>query len=67
MNSDNGLERAGEEPAVGSTDGNIDRATDGSADGPTEGENTAVEPTPPASPDQPGERRRKAGVQYRPV
>jgi hypothetical protein len=66
MTSGDSAERSGEEPAKGCTDG----ATDGPIDGPTDGSTGGpidAHSTAPANPDQPGERRRKAGVQYRPV
>jgi hypothetical protein len=59
MTSGNGVERSGEEPASGSTDGVV--CDD------TEAEDITVESVLPASLDRPRERRRKVGVQYRPV
>ncbi len=67
MTAGNGQEHAGTPAAVGSTDnstgGPIDRFTEPAAD---DADGTP-EPAAPASADRPGERRRKAGVRYRPV
>ncbi len=63
MTSGNGAEWSGEARTVGPTSG----SSDDSADGSDDCERTAVEPAPPVSPDRPSERRRKVGVQYRPV
>ncbi|MER5914883.1 hypothetical protein ABT124_31580 [Streptomyces sp. NPDC001982] len=56
-------ERSGEEPAVGPNDPSSRGCTKDSIDG----EDTAVDPAPAASADQPCKSRRKAGVEYRPV
>ncbi|MER5435528.1 hypothetical protein [Streptomyces sp. NPDC002588] len=63
MTSGNGAERSGEEPVAGPVDGSLTGSTDDSADG----EETAADPAPTASADQPRGCRRKAGVEYRPV
>jgi hypothetical protein len=63
MTSGDGVERSGEEPAVGP----IDRSPKGSTKDAGDGEDTSVDPAPAASADRPRQRRRKAGVEYRPV
>jgi hypothetical protein len=68
MTSGNGVERSGEEPAVGPIDGSLEMSiTEGSDEDSDDGEDTAVDPAPAASADRPREGRRKPGVEYRPV
>lgn len=67
MTSGNGVERSGEELAVGPIDGSLTGATEDPDKDANDGENTTLDPAPTASADQPRESRRKAGVEYRPV
>ena len=60
MTSGDDAERSGEERAFAEPDGGSAEEADG-------GEDTAVDPVPVAGVEEPRPRRRKAGVEYRPV
>ena len=67
MASGNGVERSGEEIAVGSIDGSLKGSTEDPDEDSNDGEDTTADPAPAASADRSREYRRKAGVVYRPV
>ncbi|MER6075540.1 hypothetical protein ACFXMT_18835 [Streptomyces mirabilis] len=67
MASGNGVERSGEEIAVGPIDGSLKGSTEDPDEDSNDGEDTTADPAPAASADRSREYRRKAGVVYRPV
>jgi hypothetical protein len=63
MTSGDGLAPGGEQAAAHGVEGCVDESVDVSDDG----ENTTVDRDPPTTATPPQERRRKAGVRYRPI